>query len=127
MNHKLSLGVFGDTFVSNLNVNVANNSLFMNIWKSGLLVGKVNNEKKIFHSGWLLNVVYFSFASDYKNFSLFNLKNSYMKIISIIIMPELYAELNVAIWMKFKTGLAYSLYSFENQTTIKKSNLRMLL
>lgn len=124
LNHKLILGIFGGTFISNLNASVANNSLYLNVWKSGLVVGKVNNESKIVHTGWLLNIGYFSIVSDTANFSLFNPQHSSGKINGLILMPELYAELNITNWMKIRTGLAYSLYSFENQTLIKKTDLQ---
>ncbi|MGB4840879.1 MAG: hypothetical protein WBP08_17870 [Saprospiraceae bacterium] len=124
LNHKLLLGIFGGTFISNLNVNVAGNSLYMNIWKSGLVVGNVFRESKILHTGWLFNIGYFSLEHDNSNFELFNPQKSSAKINGLILMPELYAELNFAKWMKFRTGLAYSLYSFENQTLIKKKDLQ---
>ena len=127
LNHKLLLGIFGGTFISNLNVNVAGYSLCMNIWKSGLVVGNIFRESKILHTGWLFNIGYFSLEHDNSNFELFNPQKSSAKINGLILMPELYAELNIAKWVKLRTGLGYSFYRFEDQAVIKSFTCRILV
>ncbi|OFX85138.1 MAG: hypothetical protein A2W99_07040 [Bacteroidetes bacterium GWF2_33_16] len=124
LNHNFVIGVFGATFVSNLNVELANNPIYVNIWKTGFNVGQINNRLKVLHTGWMVNVGYFSLVYDDINFKLFNSTNSSIRIEGLILSPELYAELNVSKWMKLRTGLAYSFYSFESQTLVKTKDLQ---
>jgi len=123
INHKLLLGSYGSTFVTNLDVKFANNPTFVYIGQCGLVVGSVRNDKKVLHTGWLLNVGYFSLTGDDSNFALFKADNPSIIINGMVLSPQVYAELNIAKCMKLRTGLAYSFYSFEDQTIITKSDL----
>jgi hypothetical protein len=41
----------------------------------------------------------------------------------MILVPEVYAEANVLRWLKFKTGIAYSFFSFEDQSEITSDEI----
>jgi hypothetical protein len=124
LNHNFVVGLFGATFVSNLNVELVNNPIYVNIWKTGIIVGQINNSLNVLHTGWSISIGYFSLVYDEKNFKLFNSSNSSIRIEGLVLSPEVYAELNVAKWMKLRTGLAYCFYSFENQTLVKTKDLQ---
>ena len=124
LNHRLLLGGYGSTFVSNLAITLSNEPAFVNIAQAGLLIGTVKNNWKIIHTGWLLNVGYFSLKSDKSDFALFKPKNSSTKINGLILSPQVYAEANITRWMRFRTGIAYSFYSFQEQSIITKTELQ---
>lgn len=76
------------------------------------------------HTGWLINAGYFSLWASETDFQFFNPNNPQITINGLILSPEIFAECNIAKWMKFRTGLAYSFYSFEDQKTITKEDLQ---
>lgn len=124
VNHSLLAGVFGSVFVSNLDVKAATfPHLFVNIRQGGLLVGKMNNASKAIHTGWLLNIGYFSLAGDETDFALFQSNNPKVTVNGLVLTPQVFAETNITRWMKLRTGISYSFYSFEDQYIIKKSDL----
>ena len=124
INHTMLAGTFGSLFVSNLDVKSTNYAhLFINIKEAGLFLGKMNNEMKLIHTGWLLNVGYFSLEGDEADFALFHSQNPLIQINGLVLSPQIFAEMNIARWMKLRTGLSYSFYSFEDQSIIKKSDM----
>jgi hypothetical protein len=124
INHKLFIGAYGSTFVSKLKAKLGNNPLYAFIAQGGFLVGAVYNDSKVLHAGWLLNMGYFSLKGDNFNFDIFKAQDIPIKVDGIILSPQIYAELNATKWMKLRTGLAYSFYSFENHSVITKSDLQ---
>lgn len=99
---------------------MANNPTYIYIGQGGLVVGSVSDDLKILHTGWLLNIGYFSLTGDDSDFALLNPDNPSIKINGMVLSPQLYAELNINGWMKLRTGLAYNFYSFEDQSVITK-------
>ena len=124
VNHKLFIGVFGSTFLSNLKTNIANNSMYLSVWQAGLSIGRIYNDKNVLHSGWQIKASYFSLKGDYSNFKISMPIDPTITIDGLILSPEIFAELNIFRWMKFRTGIDYSFYNFENQTMVKKSDLQ---
>jgi hypothetical protein len=124
INHQFLFGVYGAAFVSNLEVKPVKTSMFVNIVKAGILVGKLSNEHKVLHGGCLLNIGYFSLKADSGNFALFASYETEIKINGLVLSPQLFAELNITKWMKLRTGLAWQFYSFENQSIITKEHLQ---
>jgi len=127
LNHSLLAGAFGSLFVSNLDVKVAvYPHLFVNIKEGGLFVGSMKNDTKVLHTGWLLNMGYFSLNADNENFAIFNDQHPIIGLSGLVLSPQVFAEMNITNWMKLRTGLSYSFYSFEDQSTIKKTDLNNL-
>jgi len=124
LNRNLFLGIYGAAFASNLKVEIDQTPMFVNIWQTGLTVGQIYLEERFLHPGWLVNAGYFSLVSDDSEVKLFNPVNPAIKENGIVFSPEIYAEINVARWMKFRTGLAYSFYAFHSQSAISKSDLQ---
>jgi len=124
INHQLTIGIFGACFASNLNIGINNHSTFINMKKAGLAVGQVYNDRKAIHAGWLINIGYFSLRGGDTNQKLFGHSTSDIKISGLSLLPEVYAELNIAKWMKFRTGIAYSFYNFEDQSVITSDDLQ---
>ncbi|MDD4971217.1 MAG: hypothetical protein PHT07_17450 [Paludibacter sp.] len=124
INHKLLAGAFGALFVSNLEIKTANDSpLFVNIKEAGLFVGKTNNDARVIHTGWLLNMGYFSLTGDKTDFALFRERYPLVQLSGLVLSPQVFAEMNITGWLKLRTGLTYSFYSFEDQSLIKKTDL----
>lgn len=123
-NHKIFLGAYGSTFATNLTTKINNNNMYVFMWQAGMSLGRIYNHQKALHSGWLLNVGYFSLVGDDTDFGFFKSNEPQLSFGGLVISPEVYAEINVASWMKFRTGLAYSFYSFEDQSQITKNDLQ---
>ncbi len=98
--------------------------MYIFIWQTGLSIGRIYNNKNILHSGWQIKAGYFSLSGDDKNFKIFKPIDPIITIVGLNLSPEIFAELNISKWMKFRTGLAYSFYSFENQSVIRKNDLQ---
>jgi len=122
--HSVLAGVFGSLFVSNLNTKTfVYPHLFVNLKQAGLFVGSIKNDKKVFHAGWLLNMGYFTLNADEQDFAIFNATHSSIRKNGLVISPQIFGEINISTWMKFRTGLSYNFYSFEEHSVIKKSDL----
>jgi len=123
INHRILVGAFGSLYISNLDVKTTNYAhLFINIEEASLFLGKMNNEMKVIHSGWQLNVGYFPLVGNEADFSLLHLQNPLFKTNGLVLSPQAFAEMNITRWMKFRTGLSLNFYSFEEQHVIKKSD-----
>lgn len=124
VNHSLLAGAYCSMFVSNLDIKHSTYpNLFVNIGQGGLFAGYINNANKVIHTGWLLNIGYFLLTGDETNFALFQITNPKVNINGLVLTPQVFAEMNITRWMKLRTGLSYSYYSFENQSIIMKSDL----
>jgi hypothetical protein len=124
INHKIITALYFSTFVSHLDIKLSNAPLYVYVGQGGMVLGFVRNGEKLLHTGWLLNIGYFSLIAKDKDFPLFNANNPSVTRKGLILTPQVYTELNISKWMKFRTGLAYSFYSFEDQTIISKSDLQ---
>jgi hypothetical protein len=54
---------------------------------------------------------------------LFQATNPKVNLNGLVLTPQVFAETNLTRWMKFRTGISYSIYSFEDQSIIHKSDL----
>jgi hypothetical protein len=124
VNPNFFLGIYGAAFASNLKVEIDQTPMFVNIWQTGLTIGQIYKKENFLHPGWLINTGYFSLVSDDSEIKLFNPVNPAIKEYGIVVSPEIYAEINVSRWMKFRTGLAYSFYAYQSQSAISKSDLQ---
>jgi len=124
INHKLFIGLYTSFFVSNLEANISNKTMFVWIGQGGLSVGKVFNYSKVLHSGCQLNMGYFELIADKSDIALYSVGNPVAKINGMVLSPQIFAELNITRWMKLRTGLSYNFYSFEDQSLINKDNLQ---
>ncbi len=124
INHQLILGVYGSSFVSNLQTEINNSTANIFIWQTGLTIGGIRSEEKALHTGWLINAGYFSLLGDESDFKLFQPIDSDIRANGLIMAPELFAECNISRCMKFRIGLAYSFYSFEDQILITREDLQ---
>jgi hypothetical protein len=127
INHSLLAGAFGSLFVSNLDARTAvYPHLFVNIKQAGLFVGCVNHERRVFHTGWLLNMGYFTLDADEINFAVFDTQQVPIRTNGLVLSPQVFGEINITTWMKFRTGLSYNFYSFEEHPVIKRSDLNTI-
>lgn len=123
LNNSLLLGVFGSAFVSNLEVDIANNPTFLLINQAGITGGMVRNDSKLLHTGFLLSIGYFSLAGDSRKLQLFQASDHEITVSGLVLSPQVFAELNITGWLKFRSGLAYNSYSFDNNKMVAKSDL----
>lgn len=119
----LFLGIYGSAFVSNLKVEIENNPMYMLMNQAGFSGGYLRNSSKLFHTGLVLNAGYFSLAGDDAVMPLFRIAEHEISISGLVLSPQVFGELNVTRWMKFRTGLAYNFYSFENNIKVSGSDL----
>lgn len=124
INHHLILGLQGACFASNLKIDLENKPSYIQLYKTGLTVGYVGNDQKVLHTGWLVNAGSFTLLGRSADFPLFDSSASDVIIHGLVMSPEVFAEVNVTSWMKFRTGLVYSFYNFEDQSIINKNDLQ---
>lgn len=120
------LGIYGSAFVSNLKVDIADNPIYILINQGGFSGGMVRNNSRLLHPGFLLSAGYFSLAGDGNKLPLFRIADHEIAISGLVLSPQVFAELNVSSWMKFRTGLAYNFYNFGSSALITKSDLENL-
>jgi len=124
IHHSFLAGAFGYVFVSNLDAKTAAfPHLFVNIKEAGIFVGSINDVKRFLHAGWLLNMGYFTLNADENDFAILNAKHASIRTNGLVISPQIFGEINIATWMKLRTGLSYSFYSFKDQSIIRKSDM----
>jgi hypothetical protein len=123
LKNSIIVGIYGSAFVSNLEVEIADNPMYMLINQGGFSGGMVRNNSRLLHSGFLLSAGYFSLAGDRNKLPLFRIAEHEIAISGLVLSPQVFAELNVSSWMKFRTGLAYNFYNFGNGSMIAKSDL----
>lgn len=124
LHHKFVLGVYGSSFVSGLEADISNSKTFLSLAQGGIVFGVVYKSHKMLHTGLLLNVGYATLTGSNSEIALFKAQNPAVTISGTVFTPQAFAELNVLRWMKFRTGLGYSFYSFENQSAVSVSDLQ---
>jgi len=117
------LGIYGSAFVSNLEVEIADNPMYMLMNQGGFSGGLVRNNSRLLHTGFLFSAGYFSLSGENNKLPLFRIADHEIAISGLVLSPQVFAELNVSSWMKFRTGLAYNFYNFGNDAMIAKSDL----
>ena len=123
LKNSILLGIYGSAFVSNLEVEIADNPMYMLINQGGFSGGMVRNNSRLLHTGFLLNIGYFSLAGNTNKLPLFRIAEHEISISGIVLSPQVFGELNVSSWMKLRTGLAYNFYNFGSSAMIAKSDL----
>jgi hypothetical protein len=126
LKNSILVGIYGSAFVSNLEVEIADNPMYMLINQGGFSGGMVRKNSRLLHTGFLLNIGYFSLAGSSSKLPLFRIADHEISISGIVLSPQVFAELNVSSWMKFRTGLAYNFYNFGSNAMITKSDLENL-
>jgi hypothetical protein len=124
INDKILMGIYGYTFASVLEVKSSNSPVFLQMWQAGLIGGWNTYSSGIFHTGLLLNIGYFSIVSDSTEYSLFKPNKSKNEIKSFIVIPQIYAQIDITKWLKGRFGIAYDFYTFKDNATINKSDLQ---
>lgn len=117
-------GAYGSSFISNLKVEISNSKKYYYLEQGGFVFGINTNSQKLLHAGLLLNIGFFSFIGNSSAFSVFDTQSPSIKISGMVNTPQAFAELNIFKWMKFRTGLGYSFYSFNSHSVISKSDLQ---
>jgi len=119
----LFLGIFGSAFVSNLKVEIENNPMYILMNQVGFSGGYLRKSSNLFHAGVVLNAGYFSLAGDDAAMPLFRIAEHEISISGLVLSPQVFGEVNVTNWMKFRTGLAYNFYSFGNNLQVSESDI----
>ncbi len=123
LHNSLFLGFYGSAFVSNLKVEIANNPMYIIINQAGFEGGFKRNGSRLFHPGVLLNIGYFSLGGDDSAMPLFKIADHEITFSGLVFSPQMFGEINVTKWMRFRTGLAYNFYSFGKNVSIADSDL----
>jgi hypothetical protein len=119
----LFLGIFGSAFVSNMKVEIENNPMYILMYQVGFSGGYLRKSSNLFHAGVVLNAGYFSLAGDDAAMPLFRIADHEISISGLVVSPQVFGEVNVTYWMKFRTGLAYNFYSFGNNLQVSESDI----
>jgi hypothetical protein len=122
--HNMLFGLYGSTFVSNLEVEVANNPMYILMSQFGLIGGIMQDDSKFFHAGFLMNAGYFCLQGNNLKMALFNSAEHLLSIIGLVLAPQVFGEMNASYWMRIRIGLAYNFYVFENQSLITRSDVK---
>ncbi len=120
---KIFVGVFGSAFVSNHEIAIENNPMFILMNQAGLAGGFACNSARLLHAGFLLNIGCFSLAGNDKAMPVFKAGTRAISLSGLVISPQVFAEINVTGWMKFRTGLAYNFYSYGDHSQVRKNDL----
>lgn len=123
VNDKLFFGVFGSAFVSNHEIAIENNPIYILMNQAGLAGGFDCNSSKLLHAGFLLNIGCFSLAGNDKAMKLFHDDNHQISLSGLVVSPQAFAEINVTRWMRFRTGLAFNFYNYGNHAQVHESDL----
>jgi hypothetical protein len=120
---KLFVGVFGSAFVSNHEIAIENNPMYILMNQAGLAGGFACNSNKILHAGFLLNIGCFSLAGNDKAMPVFKAGAHKISLSGLVLSPQAFAEVNVTGWMRFRTGLAYNFYSYGDHSQVRENDL----
>jgi hypothetical protein len=123
LKNNMFFGIYGSAFVSNLEVEIENNPVYILINQAGVTSGYTDNSSKMLHAGLLFNLGYFSLTGNNTKIPVFKIAEHKITLNGLVISPQVFAELNVTKCMKFRTGLAYNFYTFENITSVNGSDL----
>jgi hypothetical protein len=122
--HHFLVGIYGLTFISSLEVDIANMPTYLQMWQGGLVAGIVTDSREFLHAGLLLNAGYFSVIGDHHDFPLFNSDTRPIGLGGLILCPQVSAEVNITKWMKMRAGLAYDFYGLQDDPLIRKTDLQ---
>jgi hypothetical protein len=124
LKNKFITGIYAATFISDFNTEIEEKPMFIRMSQAGAMVGGILKNQGILHVGWQLNTGYFSLNAEpfdsKENFS----GNSDIFINGLVLSPQFYAEINLSDWMKFRTGLAYNFYFFEDEPSFEKYDIQ---
>lgn len=123
-NKSVFAGLYGATFVNNLDVKIAGSTKYFSMAQAGLVLGVVYDSYKFLHTGLMLNMGYMSIIGDKKSFPIFKPDNPEINIDAMVLSPQIFAEMNILEWFRLRAGLSYNFYSFEDQSVIKKDDLQ---
>ena len=123
LDDKLFVGVYGSAFVSNHEITIENNPMYILMNQAGLAGGFTCNSTRLLHAGILLNIGCFSLAGNDKAMPVFKSGARAILLSGLVISPQAFAEINVTGWMRFRTGLAYNFYSYGDHSRVHESDL----
>lgn len=123
LKNSIIVGIYGSAFVSNLEVEIADNPMYMLLNQGGFSGGMIRNNSRLLHTGFLMSVGYFSLSGESNKLPLFRIAEREIAVSGLVLSPQVFAELNVSSWMKFRTGLAYNFYNFGCNALIANSDL----
>ena len=123
-NRSLFAGVYGSTFVSNLEVEMVPRKMYFSLAQAGLVLGVIYNSPKFIHTGLLLNIGYLSIVGGNEPFPLFIEPNPGINISGAVIAPQAFAEVNILKWLKVRTGIEYNFYRFEDQSVVTRNDVQ---
>lgn len=118
------LSAYVSSFVSNLEVELSKSKNYFTLAQGGFVFGYIKNSQKVLHAGMLFNIGYFSLTGSDSEFTWLHADNPTIKISGIAVTPQVFAELNLLKWMKFRTGLGYSFYNFNDHSAISTNDLQ---
>jgi hypothetical protein len=120
---KLFVGVYGSAFVSNHEIDLENNPMYILMNQAGLAGGFACNSNKLLHAGLLLNIGCFSLAGNDEAMPVFKNGTRRISLSGMVVSPQAFAEINVTGWMRFRTGLAYNFYSYSDHSQVRENDL----
>lgn len=124
LNQNLLLGAYGSTFVSGLEIESSNNFTHFMISQTGIVIGFVSHPSKRLHAGSLVSIGYASIRGDRSRLPVFNSGNAEVRVHGSVVTPQVFGEVNLMNWLKFRTGLGYSFYSFQQQPSVRRTDLQ---
>lgn len=126
LNGKVIIGGFAGMFITPLSIEIDEKANFANAFKTGLTVGQFYHAEKIVHTGWTVNAGYSQIQTDETSFNTFDVPETASTYKSMLLSPELFTEAYITPWMKFKTGISFPFYNFEDQSVVQKDDLQSL-
>jgi hypothetical protein len=124
LNQNLLVGAYGSTFVSGLEVERSDNFTHFMISQTGIVIGFVSHPSSRIHMGSLVSIGYASIRGDRSPLSVFNAEKAEIRVHGSVVTPQVFGEVNLMEWLKFRTGLGYSFYSFQQQPTVRRADLQ---
>ncbi len=124
INHHFQAGCYYSAFASTLHTATAGAASFVSVRQMGLFVGSAYDTRKVLHTGYMINVGYFSILHSADAFPAFNSGSSPRRLAGLVIAPQLYGALNTTAWLRLRAGITYSFYSFEDQSAINRADLQ---
>lgn len=120
------MGAYAALFVTNLKVEV--NNATKNVWigQGGVNAAYVFHKNSRFHPGCQLNMGIFSLRYDEDNFGLFETNKAAFRLKGLVVSPQLFGEVNIADWIKIRTGFSYNFYFYKDHSLVIASDLNHL-
>jgi hypothetical protein len=126
INKEIILGIYGSTFISNLEVNLAEKTMYLSLAQCGLAADYIRNDLKFISTGLLLNIGYISIIGNNSSFALFKPKNPSVEMNGVVIAPQIFAGIDITEWLNLRIGLAYNFYLIKDQPMVSKKDLQNL-